>query len=77
MGLRDEELKLGLSDSQRVFMAMPFGDNRLNKIYTDHFEPAVNQTGLKLFRLDEEPKPGLIDDRLRVEIRRSKLLSQN
>lgn len=71
---RYEELKLGLSDSQRVFMAMPFRDKRLNKIYTDHFEPAVNQTGLKLFRLDEEPKPGLIDDRLRVEIRRSKLL---
>ena len=35
---------------------------------------AVSKTGFEIRRLDEEKRAGLIDDKLRVEIRRSKFL---
>ncbi len=69
-----EELKRGDTDSRKAFMAMKYGDKELDKIVDDHFAPAVAETGFKLYRLDGEPKAGLIDDRLRVEIRNSRFL---
>ena len=69
-----EELKIGSTDSRKAFMAMKYGDKELDKIVDDHFRPAVAETGFELYRLDEEPKAGLIDDRLRVEIRNSRFL---
>jgi nucleoside 2-deoxyribosyltransferase len=35
------------------------------------FRPAAAQAGFKLFKLDDVPKAGLIDDRLRIEIQAS------
>lgn len=58
----------------RAFMAMKFGDRQADMIFRDHFKPAVAFTGFELRRLDEEPRAGLIDDRLRVEIRQSRFL---
>jgi nucleoside 2-deoxyribosyltransferase len=55
-------------------MAMPFDDPDLDKIFTDHFKSAVKATGFDLKRLDEGQPAGLIDDRLRVEIRQSRFL---
>lgn len=55
-------------------MAMGFGNELLDRVYTECFKPAVAQTGFELRRLDEEPRAGLIDNRLRVEIRRSRFL---
>ena len=55
-------------------MAMEFGDEILNRVVLDCFKPAVAQTGFDLRKLDENPKAGLIDNRLRVEIRRSRFL---
>ena len=62
------------SDSPRAFMAMKFGDDALDDIFLNHFKPAVADTGFALVRLDESPQAGLIDVRLRVEIRRSRFL---
>ena len=69
-----EELKRRATDSRKAFMAMQYGDERLNKIFEDVFKLAVKQTGFEIFILQERPKAGLIDDRLRVEIQTSRFL---
>lgn len=69
-----EQLKRGKGDSRKAFMAMEYGDSTLDGVVDGIFKPAVSQAGFDLFRLNERPKAGLIDDRLRVEIRTSKFL---
>lgn len=69
-----EALKRGRIASRIAFMAMSFGDPELNRIYRDHFQAAVALTGFRLKRLDEDQPAGLIDDRLRVEIRQCRFL---
>ena len=71
---RYELIKRGALDSRKAFMAMPFGNDLIDKVYKDYFKKAVEKTGFNLFRIDEKPKAGSIDDRLRVEIRRSGFL---
>ena len=53
---------------------MKYGDSELDRIVREYFRPAVVSTGFELYRLDDIPKAGLIDDRLRVEIRTSRFL---
>jgi hypothetical protein len=55
-------------------MAMPYGIPALGSLVNEHFRPAVLQTGFTLRRLDDEPEAGMIDQRLRVEIRRARFL---
>jgi len=72
-----EELKKGHSDSKQVFMAMKFckDENDPTEIlYKKFLKEAVDLTGLKLRRLDEMAKAGIIDNNMRVEIRKSCLL---
>lgn len=69
-----QDLKRGRSDSRKAFMAMKFGDTALDNAFQNYFKPAVKETGFELVRLDDIPKAGLIDDRLRVEILTSKFL---
>ena len=69
-----EDLQRGLSGSRKAFMAMLYGDIDLDKVFSDCFKPAVLETGFMLGRLDEDAPAGLIDDRLRVEIRTSRFL---
>jgi hypothetical protein len=57
-----------------AFMAMEYDDEALDKYVQDHFAPAVAETGFHLQRLDDVPKAGLIDDRLRVEIQSCRFL---
>lgn len=71
---RYEALKNESTDSRTAFMAMKFGDPELNGVVEKIFRPAVAQTGFELRVLTDVPKAGLIDDRLRVEIRRSRFL---
>lgn len=71
---RFEELKRGVANSHLAFMAMPFGEARLDHAFWTHWKPAVAKTGFDLRRIDEKPKAGSIDDRLRVEILRSRFL---
>jgi Zn-finger nucleic acid-binding protein len=69
-----EDLQRGKSTSRIAFMAMPFGDTDLDHIYKNHFKAGVAATGFDLKRLDEGQPAGLIDDRLRVEIRQCRFL---
>lgn len=68
---RYEELKRKPSEAHLAFMAMPFKDSKLDKVFESCFKPAVKQTGFDLRRVDSAPRAGLIDDNLRVEIRRA------
>lgn len=69
-----EDLQRGKSTSRVAFMAMQFGDVELDKIYKEHFKEGVADTGFDLKRVDEGQPAGLIDDRLRVEIRQCRFL---
>ncbi len=69
---RYHEIQRGAVTSRTAFMAMPFSNKyKLQEIYKDSFRPAVEQTGFKLRRVDEEQPAGLIDDHIRVGIRLS------
>jgi hypothetical protein len=71
---RVEELLRSASGSRKGFMAMKFGDPQLDAVFRDYFKPAVHLAGFELMRLDDEPRAGLIDDRLRLEIRTSRFM---
>jgi hypothetical protein len=71
---RYADLKRATVQTRLAFMAMPFGYEDLDTAFRACFRPAVAATGFQLRRLDESPPAGLIDDRLRVEIRRSRFL---
>lgn len=53
---------------------MPYGEPEIETIVDDWFWPAVAEKGFRLVRLDDEPRAGIIDNRLWVEIRRSRRL---
>lgn len=69
-----EVLIRGKTNYRKAFIAMKFGDQVLDKIVESVFKPSVKQAGFDLIKLDDEPKAGLIDDRLRVEIQSSQFL---
>lgn len=69
-----EELQKKAKDSTIAFMAMKFGDSELDQIVDTVFRPAVAQTGFRLQKLNDEQRAGLIDDQLRVQIRRSRIM---
>jgi len=69
-----DSIKRQQADSKRAFWASKWGDPELDKIADDFFRPAVKQTGFELVDLSDSARAGLIDDRLRVEIRRSRFL---
>jgi predicted RNA-binding Zn-ribbon protein involved in translation (DUF1610 family) len=71
---RYEELKRGATHSRTAFMAMQFNDATLDTVYANCFQPAVEETGFKLKRVDDDPEAGFIDDKLRVDIRMSRFL---
>jgi hypothetical protein len=66
-----EQLAKGGAVYRKAFMAMKFGDSALEKMLTTAFRPAAAAAGFELFKLDDVPKAGLTDDRLRVEIQAS------
>jgi hypothetical protein len=67
-------LTRGTSGGARAFMAMDFNDRQMDDVFANCFKPAVAQTGFDLRTLREDPKMGLIDERMRVEIRRSRFV---
>lgn len=71
-----DKLIKGAKSSKKVFMAMQYNDHELDTIVENVFKKAVEQTGFELFKLNdpEKQKAGLIDDRLRVEIRTSRII---
>jgi len=60
--------------SRLAFMAMQFNNSTLQNVLKDIIVPAVKETGFDIRKLDDEKRAGLIDDKLRVEIRRSKFV---
>jgi hypothetical protein len=72
---RYQELERGVSSTNtKAFMAMKFNDAKLDNMLKNYFQPAVESTGFSLQKLDDNPVAGLIDDRMRVEIRLSRFL---
>lgn len=69
-----ERLRGEAPDSRIAFMAMQYGDANVDEAFMTIFQPAVAQTGFDLLRLDLHPRAGIIDVRLRVEIRRARFL---
>ncbi len=69
-----ENLRRGKLAEHTAFMAMPFGNQEVKEIVDRIFRTAVEQTGVRLKRLDDEPAAGQIDDRMRVEILRSRFV---
>ncbi len=60
--------------TRRAFIAMLYGNALMDKMFSECFRPGVARAGFELVRLDEKPRAGSIDDRLRLEIRRSRFL---
>jgi hypothetical protein len=71
---RLEQLERATPSGYNAFMAMQFGDAALNRIVDEYFRRAVKDTGFELYRLDDKPEAGLIDARLRNEIRNCRFL---
>lgn len=69
-----EKLRQGGATYRKAFMAMKFGDADLDQLLEIVLKPSAKQAGFELFRLDDVPRAGLIDDRLRVEIQASDFL---
>ncbi|MBI5937078.1 MAG: hypothetical protein HY850_04450 [Betaproteobacteria bacterium] len=66
-----EQLRQGGAVYRKAFMAMKFGDEQLTRVLEKVFKPSAKRAGFDLIKLDDVPKAGLIDDRLRVEIQSS------
>ena len=68
-----QELKRGIASGRKAFMAMPFGKDDVKQMY-QYFREAADKTGFMLETLEERPKAGLIDARIRVEIQGARFL---
>lgn len=66
-----ESLRIGQESYRKAFMAMKFGDANLEVVVAEVFKPAAKAAGFELLKLNDSPRAGLIDDRLRVEIQAS------
>lgn len=71
---RYESLRRGSAEGTTAFMAMKFGDADADRMYHECFKPTVADTGFRLIRLDDEPRIGLIDDSLRLAIKRARFV---
>lgn len=61
-------------DTKLAFMAMEFNNSRLDKLYESTIKPTVESTGFIIRRLDEVKRAGLIDEKMREEIQKSKFM---
>jgi len=69
-----ETLLKGKATYRKAFMAMKFGDRELNEVLEKIFKPSVKMAGFDLFKSDDKPRAGPIDDQLRVDIQSSDFL---
>ena len=70
---RLDQLQRQSVESRFAFMAMGYNNGAVDRAFAT-FVDAVDKTGFELRRLDQKPKAGLIDLRMRVEIRGAKFL---
>lgn len=71
IGWEQYESELNRPMERVGFMAMEFGDSDLDLAFETCFKVGVAQAGFRLERLDEIPRPGLIDIHLRESIRKA------
>lgn len=71
---RVQEMRRSSKDSRLIFMAMQFDNVVLRELVDRHFKPAAVAAGFTMRRVDEEPRAGLIDDLIRVDIRNSAMV---
>lgn len=71
---RYDELQRQHSEGPIAFRAMKFGDESINRAYRECFKPAAKRAGFELRTLNEGQTAGLIDNRMRVELRKSRFV---
>ena len=71
---RFEELVRGKLLMRRAFMAMQFDEPEVERALTECFKPAAMRAGFDLFKLSDQPRAGLIELRMQVEIRTSRFV---
>jgi hypothetical protein len=71
---RFQTLKQHATDSRTAFMAMQFGNAQLNDVFETCFKAAAAGAGFELRSIAEGQPAGLIDDQIRVAIRRAKFV---
>ena len=59
---------------RKAFIAMPFNMPDLDKEWLPKLRKAVEQTGYKLERVDDNPISGLIDTRMKLQIKAARFL---
>lgn len=65
---RYSQLKRTNATSRTAFMAMQFGDKKLERAVNECFKPAVARAGFDLRLLTDQQPAGLIDDQIRAAI---------
>ena len=68
-----EELKKGKKATNKAFLALRF-EGDLSKNFKKELKEAVSQTGFILSTVDEKPLAGLIDDKIKLDIRNSRFV---
>jgi len=71
---RFHKIQRGAVTSRTAFMAMPFKNSEVEKVFEEVFRPAVAETGFELKPVNVKQPAGLIDDQIRVDIRLSRFL---
>lgn len=69
-----EQLQRQHNEGPIAFMAMKFGDQSVDHAYRNCFKPAAKRAGFELRTLNEGQTAGLIDNRMRVELRKSRFV---
>ncbi len=70
---RIEEIQKANVESDKVFVAMWFGDE-MNSVYESAIAPAIEAMGYRPIRIDRKEHNNKIDDEIIAEIKRSKFL---
>lgn len=69
-----QELKKERKDSRKAFMAMQFDNTKLKDFLNNHVRAEIEKIGFSIETVIDQEKPGLIDDKIRVEIRNSRFV---
>lgn len=72
--VRFSELNRRIVNSRSAFMAMKFGNEILDGVLRDCFQPAAKRAGFTLNALNERPSAGLIDNQIRAGIRAARFV---
>ena len=71
---RLEELRRTTPTGFEAVIAMKFNDPTLDELVDDYLRSAVLQTGFQLFRVNDRPEAGLIDAKIRNDIRQARFV---